>query len=76
MKGLEALFMRHRASRRATQGTVRGSAVTTGSIPADGSRVSADASENIQKISQIIGDSVETGIGEGKFGSSLSQDIF
>jgi hypothetical protein len=67
LKGLEALFMRHRSSRRLTQNAVRGSAVTTGFIPADGSQTSRGASDNLQEILQIIDDSLEAGISEGMY---------
>jgi hypothetical protein len=67
LKGLEALFMRSRSSRRVTQNAVRGSAVTTGFIPADGSQTSAGASRNVQEILQIIDDSLQAGISEGMF---------
>ena len=65
LKGLEALFMRHRSSRQVTQNAVRGSAVTTGFIPAGGSQTSAGAFRNLQEILQIIDDSLQAGISEG-----------
>jgi hypothetical protein len=67
LKGLEALFMRHRPSRRVTQNAVGGSAVTTGFIPADGSQTSAGASRNLQEILQIIDDSLQAGISESMY---------
>ena len=67
LKTLEALFMRHRSSRHVTHNAVRGSAVTTGFIPADGSQTSAGASRNLQEILQIIDESLQAGISEGTY---------
>lgn len=73
LRTLEALFMRHRSSRRVTHNAVRGSAVTTGFIPADVSQTSAGASRNLQEILQIIDESLQDGISEGIFAASSSR---
>jgi len=76
MKGLESLFMRHHTSRRVTQKTVKGSAVASGNVPADGSQTSGGASENILEILQIIDDSLQEGVGEGKNPSPIKLKCF
>jgi len=64
LQQLERLFWRHRTSRKVVQAGIKGSAATTGVVPADSSRTSAGASRAMEQILKTIEEAYEAGTSE------------
>jgi len=64
LQQLERLFWHHRTSRKVVQAGVKGSATTTGVVPADSSRTSAGASRAMEQILKTIEEAYEAGTSE------------